>query len=376
MMTTGLNHGRPYRLPFRDPDRLFYFSGDEFSRLFPPLVVQHMIDRAPESKGIPPQATGSGRLYAFPNPRDLPVVVATRMSLSFPVLLGAVPLYAVDFGLKENQDESKAPRAERCWFSDGGISSNLPIHFFDAPLPSWPTFAINLTQFHPDYQLEKDAIFLPENVRGGMQIAWTRFEPAGRFGSLAGFLWAIVNAMQNWQDATQARVPGYRDRMVHVSQRDDEGGLNLSMPADAVMRLADRGRRAGAALVARFGPSHDAAPAGWTEHRWVRFRRAWSSPRTGFGRSPKAIRARSRPTRTSSRCCCDRCPPPRLRIDLAPAINDERRPPWTRSCSSGPRGKPRARAFRRMRHGPHPRFASGRESDSAPSHMCDAGGQL
>jgi hypothetical protein len=31
-----------------------------------------------------------------------------------------------------------------CWFSDGGISSNFPLHMFDAPLPRWPTFAINL----------------------------------------------------------------------------------------------------------------------------------------------------------------------------------------------------------------------------------------
>jgi hypothetical protein len=272
MMTTALNHGRPYRLPFRDPDRIFYFAPEEFSRLFPPAIVRHLIAHAPESKGIPPQAPGIARLYAFPNAADLPVVVATRMSLSFPVLLGAVPLYAVDFGLQENQDKTKAPRAERCWFSDGGISSNLPIHFFDAALPSWPTFAINLKQFHPDHPQEEDAVFLPGNVRGGMQIAWTRFEEPGRFGSLANFLWSIINAMQNWQDATQSRVPGYRDRMVHVSQRDDEGGLNLNMPAEVVSRLADRGRRAGAALVARFGTPRGAAPAGWTEHRWVRFR--------------------------------------------------------------------------------------------------------
>jgi predicted acylesterase/phospholipase RssA len=272
MMTTALNHGRPYRLPFRDPDRLFYFSADEFARLFPPAVVQSMIDDAPESAGLPPQATGCGRLYAFPAPNDLPVVVATRMSLSFPVLLGAVPLYAVDYTLNENQEKTKAPRAERCWFSDGGISSNLPIHFFDAPLPLWPTFAINLKQFHPDYQNENDAVWLPDNVRAGMLILWTRFEEAGRFGSLSDFLWTIVNTMQNWQDTTQSRVPGYRDRLVHVSQRDDEGGLNLNMPEPVVGRLADRGRRAGEVLIKRFGEPANAAPAGWTEHRWVRFR--------------------------------------------------------------------------------------------------------
>jgi hypothetical protein len=272
MMTTALNHGRPYRLPFRDPDRVFYFSREEFAQLFPPAVVQYMVDHAPTRPGLPPTATGCTRLYPFPDAKDLPVVVATRMSLSFPVLLTAVPLYAVDFGLVANQDKLNNPHAERCWFSDGGISSNLPIHFFDAALPLWPTFAINLKQFHPDHPDEKDAVFLPDNVLGGMQIAWTRFEQGGQFGSLSQFLWAIINTMQNWQDATQSRVPGYRDRLVHVSQRDDEGGLNLNMPTDVVTRLANRGKRAGAALVDRFAAPAGSVADGWTEHRWVRFR--------------------------------------------------------------------------------------------------------
>jgi predicted acylesterase/phospholipase RssA len=272
MMTTALNHGRPYRVPFQPPDTLFFFCPDEMRRLFPPRVVQHMIDHAAPVDGLLPEAKGCGRLYRMPDAADLPVVVATRMSLSFPVLLSAVPLYAVDFGLKANQDRSKAPTAERCWFSDGGISSNLPIHFFDGPLPLWPTFAINLKQFHPDFQAEADAVFLPNNVSGGMQVAWTRFEQAGQFGFVTDFLWTIIGTMQNWQDSTQSRVPGYRDRLVHVSQRKDEGGLNLNMPAATVARLADRGRRAGEKLVTRFGTNPEAADSGWTEHRWVRFR--------------------------------------------------------------------------------------------------------
>jgi hypothetical protein len=91
-MTTALNHGRPYRLPFRDPDRLFYFSAEEFNKLFPPIVVNHMISHAPQHDAILPHAAGCERLYAFPDPHDLPVVVATRMSLSFPALLAAIPL--------------------------------------------------------------------------------------------------------------------------------------------------------------------------------------------------------------------------------------------------------------------------------------------
>ena len=36
------------------------------------------------------------------------------------------------------------------WFSDGGIASNFPIHFFDSWLPDRPTFGITL-QYLPDY---------------------------------------------------------------------------------------------------------------------------------------------------------------------------------------------------------------------------------
>ena len=56
--------------------------------------------------------------------------VAARLSLSFPVLLSAIPLY----------DE----QGTQHWFSDGGICSNFPLHFFDSPLPRWPTFGLDL----------------------------------------------------------------------------------------------------------------------------------------------------------------------------------------------------------------------------------------
>jgi hypothetical protein len=265
---------------------LFFFCPDEWGRLFPPRVVQHMINHAtPMEKGdMLPVSPWCKQLYRMPAARDLPVVVATRMSLSFPVLLAAVPLYAVDFGRKHNQDRTKAPTAERCWFSDGGISSNLPIHFFDGPLPRWPTFAINLKQFHPDFPEEKDAVYLPKNASSVTQVAWTRFEQDGQFGSLPQFLWSIIETMQNWQDSTQARVPGYRDRLVHVSQREDEGGLNLNMPLDVVKRLADRGKRAGEKLVERFGTNAESPESGWTEHRWVRLRSCMELTASWVGR--------------------------------------------------------------------------------------------
>jgi hypothetical protein len=61
--------------------------------------------------------------------------------------------------------------------------------------------------------------------------------------------------------------------------RDDEGGLNLDMPADMIADLDLRGRAAGLLIAARFDPraTHDPETGNanvevFANHRWVRFR--------------------------------------------------------------------------------------------------------
>ena len=78
--------------------------------------------------------------------------------------------------------------------------------------------------------------------------------------------------MKDWRDNLLPRVPGYRDRVVHVSLAPDEGGLNLSMPPEKIERLAARGRFAARKLGERFADPAPDAPMGWDNHRWVRFR--------------------------------------------------------------------------------------------------------
>jgi predicted acylesterase/phospholipase RssA len=165
MMTTNLTHGRPYRLPFPENENVFYFDPTEFRKLFPEEVVRWMEQHPRESKE-PDKCLPLRRL---PEAADLPVVVATRMSLSFPVLLSAVPLYAVDRGRADAKDR----KPEKCWFSDGGICSNFPVHFFDPALPRWPAFAINLRPPHPDYE---DPVRMPDSNRGGITEWWTHFD--------------------------------------------------------------------------------------------------------------------------------------------------------------------------------------------------------
>jgi len=144
MVTSCLSWGRPFRLPFRHDEELrenrFYFRVEEFARLFPEPVVRWLAER-PRASNLDGRWIAEGYL-PLPDPWNLPVVVATRMSLSFPVLLAAVPLYAYEQEAHGAERAAAPPR--RCWFSDGGICSNFPIHFFDSPLPRWPTFAINL----------------------------------------------------------------------------------------------------------------------------------------------------------------------------------------------------------------------------------------
>jgi hypothetical protein len=124
-----------------------------------------------------------------------------------------------------------------------------------------------LKQFHPDFQSEADAVWLPMRNDSGWRSQWTRFEAPGQFGSPFGFLGAIIAVMQNWQDNTLSVVPGYRDRIVSISLRDNEGGYNLNMDAGMVNRLSDRGTRAGDALIQRFYQG-----GGWVNHVWLRFR--------------------------------------------------------------------------------------------------------
>ncbi|MFT3820447.1 MAG: patatin-like phospholipase family protein [Rubrivivax sp.] len=212
------------------------------------------------------------RLRQLPSNADLPVVVAVRMSLSFPVLLSAVPLYAIDRSL--HVAGKPKPAATKIWFSDGGIGSNMPLHFFDASLPGRPTFAVNLKGEHPLHPIDPEKrareqggrVYLPADNQGGQTQHWPEPHDDGPAG-LFRFLWQIVGTMQNWRDQIQFPYPGYRDRIVQVSQLKDEGGLNLNMPSAHISRLADAGEYAAELLDKRFRTG-----GGWDNHRDVRLR--------------------------------------------------------------------------------------------------------
>ena len=156
VMTTNLTNGRPMRLPVgrdRHENRAedgggLLFDPEEWAAFFPDTVLQHLVaySRTPDGERgrLLAELAPGNRLRYLPSGYALPVVVAARLSLSFPVLISVLPLWEI-------RDRKDAPaQLRRVLFSDGGITSNFPVHFFDAPLPRRPTFAINLAGFEPD----------------------------------------------------------------------------------------------------------------------------------------------------------------------------------------------------------------------------------
>jgi hypothetical protein len=190
---------------------------------------------------------------SLPEAPDLPVVLAARLSLSFPLLISAVPLYTVDWNRRRGRRG-----LVKVWFSDGGITSNFPMHFFDAVWPERPTFGINLADEHPDHP---GRVWRPANGSGGIV---PRSRP---IASLPQFLVAVINSMQNWADNTQLTLPGFRDRVAEVRTANAEGGINLKMRAKVIEELARRGGEA-AASFEQFD---------FDLHRWIRYRASMGS---------------------------------------------------------------------------------------------------
>jgi predicted acylesterase/phospholipase RssA len=270
LMTTALSHGRPYSFPLEIND--FYFGADEWRGLFPADVVDHLIAHADPPRADGPLA-GKHRLCAM---ADLPIIVPVRMSLAFPLLLSAVPLHRIRRDPDPEHPGEWLEVAETVWFSDGGICSNFPVHFFDATLPSRPTFGIDLTddrfvRAHP--RDPEDFVWMPDHNGSGAATEVVDVERGGK-PSVLGFLAAILATMQNWSDSTQLGAPGFRDRVVHVRLTRDEGGLNLRMHRDLILRVAARGAEAARVLLAHYAhrdpPPHTVT--GWRNHRWVRYR--------------------------------------------------------------------------------------------------------
>ncbi|WCT79082.1 patatin-like phospholipase family protein [Novosphingobium humi] len=288
MITTSVSHHEPRTLPFENGR--FWFRHDQFAKLFPADIVAWLVERAGE-----PIACDGGQFYRLVDGGDLPVLVGMRMSLSFPLLISAVPLHepanwdtspATETSDAAKGDEGENPTERSildstdsltsggrraagrtitgfrvCWFSDGGISSNFPVHLFDAPLPVWPTFAINLVYPGPNDGPAPE-IALPTSNNAGWQRTYQSIAKPVAAAEIASFLFGIIGTMQNWRDLLLARAPGQRDRIVPVPLASDEGGMNLNMPQKILTSISEKGTKAGGAFAA----------FPFDNHYWIRWR--------------------------------------------------------------------------------------------------------
>lgn len=127
------------------------------------------------------------------------------------------------------------------------------MHFFDSPLPRWPTFGIDL---EPDRcgerKTNEQMVWFPSLPGSGSQLPIDSFDQGSNRERFLGFLGAIVDTMQNWRDRLQTTAAGYRDRIVHIKLCPNEGGLNLNMPPDVIENLSDRGKIAGQIIIKHF----------------------------------------------------------------------------------------------------------------------------
>lgn len=272
MMTTNLTQGRPMAMPWTEGG--FFFDPAVWRTLFPADVVAWLLAHPPDAPAQPAasaryhklvtQAQAQG-LAPLPDHDHLPLVVAVRMSLSFPVLISAIPLWAYDWSPRQ-------VRFRTNWFTDGGLCANLPVHFFDRPLATRPTFAIDLQKAGRPIPTPDDGSYLPQANDEGLARSWTSWDTTDA-GGLSRFVGAMISTWQGWVDTEALRMPGYRDRVVTIYSTADEGGMNLTMDDATVQRLADRGASAADKLVTKFTSGFDERPTtGFDNHRWIRLR--------------------------------------------------------------------------------------------------------
>lgn len=265
VITTALSLQRPYRLPGDpgvNPLQVFFYDPAEWRAFFPAPVLQWLVKKQLSHGGLPVTNAAGTLLLALPAPRDWPVLLAVRMSLSFPLLLSAVPMYTLD-GARDRRAGSFVAR--RVYFSDGGITNNCPVQLFDAALPRRPTFVVKLAklpQGHPRrwrVWMDGDSGEPPPRVRP--------------VTGLPGLVGAIIGTLMGWRDQVQADLPGYRERVVTVGLKEAEGGLNLAMPPATIHSLVELGDHAATRLIRVFnGPRTGGRTSGWDRHRWVRMR--------------------------------------------------------------------------------------------------------
>ena len=275
IVTSNLSHGRPYILP-KDFGE-FVWNEKDFQLLFPPQIIKHL----KENEDKRPKVTLPEHYFFFPKREDIPVLVAVRLSVSFPLLVSAVPLYT-------RSSDNDTEKLQVNWFSDGGLCSNLPLQFFDQWLPTYPTLGINLTSLRRiDYSNSTQLSVLPTNqweqvnqqqktasqgqkpsthIDKDLQVYLPKaddlYEPewVGQT-SLFTFLQALMATGLYHRDLSHLEMPSCRERVAQIRMKPEEAGLYLDMSPETIQNMEEKGQLAGKLLVERFN---------FTHYEWIR----------------------------------------------------------------------------------------------------------
>lgn len=284
IMSTLLSQARPLRLPLQEDEPPLWFDPIEWARFFPEPVMKHLDSvcaraTAAELQDILPavQRRKDFELWRIPGD-DLPVLVAARMSMSFPVLLSMLPVWARD----EGQPLIKgATPLRKAYLTDGGVCANFPIHLFDAAHPGHPTFALWLDQRRRDAEENEQAVWLPASHLDGRRANWLQDVPGASEGAdqmglkqIVRIFGSFIETLMSWNDRATFRLPNNRGRVVRLALRDHEGSLNLQMKGETIQRMArEYGLLAAQQLVKNFTPTAtDPVKPAWREHLYVRYR--------------------------------------------------------------------------------------------------------
>lgn len=279
-LTTNLSQTTSETFPFSD--QTWAFKPADMRKLFPDLVASFLEERGQIATESSEQraALEQAGLLQLPPGGQLPVLLGARISLSFPVVISAIPLWRLT---PVRSGDTWVTEYREVWLSDGGICSNMPVHLFDHPLPSRPTYAINLGSGATEEDSGRSAMARAHrNVWRPIRTGSGAGAPIAGINSTGQLLGAVLTTMQNWSDYSATRALGIRDRICTIKLSPNEGGMNLDMPSETITGLAPRGRAAGENLgwMVRgttpegVGPvdQPEEAATQWTRHRWTRLR--------------------------------------------------------------------------------------------------------
>ena len=258
--------------PLVDEGPRLFFRRAEWSRFFPEALVNAVMDVSkaytPASASDPDAGADTDGLFEVPA-GDMPIAIAARMSLSFPLLFSCVPVHAIDYEPLRGKRQMRA-----ALMTDGGLCTNFPIHLFDAAHPRWPTFGLMLSRRLQNF--DNEPVWLPQFHLEGRADSWIRNVPGAEEAGaprpgLGGLLVGMLMTTLDWSDNLISRLPSVRNRVLRMALKPGEGQLNIAMPGERILDMAHKyGTLGGEMLTCRFLRPDGKPSVAWQEHVYVR----------------------------------------------------------------------------------------------------------